>query len=232
MNKRYLTGLLVLAFSVGLVNTVHAQLYPQGDITVVVGFPQGEFEQHVDNAGFGLNFFGGIGLGRTPFVVGLDGGFLVYGFERRREPFSTTIPDVTVDVETSNAIAMGHVLLRLQPPSGFVQPYVDGLFGFKYFFTETSISDEDFRGDEPIASSTNFDDAALSYGLGGGLDIQVYQGRKAAVLINAGARYLFGSEAEYLKEGSIERRNGRVFFTTERSETNILIAQLGVTLKF
>ena len=232
MEKRYLAGLFILALGGSLTGVAHAQIYPQGDISVVVGFPQGEFEDHVDDAGVGLNFFAGIGLGQTPFVVGLDGGFLVYGFERRREPFSTTIPDVTVDVETSNAIAMGHVLLRLQPPTGFVQPYVDGLFGFKYFFTKTSISDEDFRGDDPIVSSTNFDDAALSYGVGGGLDIQIHQGRRKAVLISVGARYLFGSEAEYLQEGSIERRNGRVFFTTDRSETDILMAQLGVTLKF
>ena len=162
--------------------------------------------------------------------MGFDGGFLVYGFERRHEPFSTTIPDVTVAVETSNAIAMGHLLLRLQPPTGSFQPYIDGLFGFKYFFTETSINDE--HGDFAIASSTNFDDAALSYGVGGGLDFEIHRGHRKSVFINVGARYLFGSEAEYLKEGSIERRNGRVFFTTERSETDILITQLGITMKF
>ena len=122
-------------------------------------------------------------------------------------------------------------VLRLQPPSGPVQPYVDGLFGMKYFFTETSIHDDDFY-DEEIASTTNFDDAALSYGVGGGLDIMLHQGRGAAIMINAGARYLFGRQAEYLQEGSIERRNGQVFFTTDRSETDILMIQLGVTLKF
>ena len=232
MDKRYLAGLLVLMLGVSLVSAARAQVYPQGDITLVVGVPQGEFEQHVDDVGFGLNFFAGLGLGRTPIVVGLDGGFLVYGFERRPEPFSTTIPDVTVAVETTNAIAMGHVLLRLQPPTGSFQPYVDGLFGFKYFFTETSISDEDYGGDFAIASSTNFDDAALSYGVGGGLNIEIHRGQRKSLFINVGARYLFGSEAEYLKEGSIERRNGRVFFTTERSETDILITQLGMTMKF
>ncbi len=221
MDKRFLAGLLVLMLGVSLVSAVRAQVYPQGDITLVVGLPQGEFEHHVDDAGVGLNFF-----------VGLDGGFLVYGFERRHEPFSTTIPDVTVAVETSNAIAMGHVLLRLQPPTGFFQPYLDGLFGFKYFFTETTINNGDHGDDFAIASSTNFDDAALSYGVGGGLDFEIHRGHRKSVFINVGARYLFGSEAEYLKEGSIERRNGQVFFTTERSETDLLITQLGITLKF
>lgn len=232
MDKRYLAGLLVLMLGVSLVSAVRAQVYPQGDITFVVGVPQGEFGRHVDDVGFGLNFFAGLGLGRTPFVVGIDGGFLVYGFERRHEPFSTTIPDVTVAVETSNAIAMGHLLLRLQPPTGSFQPYIDGLFGFKYFFTETSINDEHHGDHYAIASSTNFDDAALSYGVGGGIDIKIHRGHRKSVFINVGARYLFGSEAQYLKEGSIERRNGQVFFTTERSETDLLITQLGITLKF
>ena len=231
MKHRYLAGLVIFALGFGVASAVQAQVYPQGDISVIVGFPQGEFEDTVDNAGIGLNFFAGLGLGRTPIVIGLDGGFLVYGFEERREPFSPSIPDVTVRVETFNAIAMGHVLLRLQPPSGAVQPYLDGLFGLKYFFTETTVRDEDFH-DEAIASTTNFDDVALSYGIGGGIDFQLYRGRHNAVLINAGARYLFGSEAEYLQEGSIERRNGRVFFTTDRSETDLLIMQLGITLKF
>ena len=232
MKHRYVAGWIVLAFGLGLVGTAQAQVYPQGDIAVIVGLPQGEFEDNVDNAGFGLSLFGGLGLGHTPIVIGVDAGFLVYGFERRREPFSTTIPDVTVRVETSNAIAMGHMVLRLQPPGGAVQPYLDGLFGFKYFFTETTIKDDDRFDEEEIASTTNFDDAALSYGVGGGLDIMLHRGRGAAVMINAGARYLFGRQAEYLQEGSIERRNGQVFFAIDRSETDILLMQLGITLKF
>jgi len=235
MSIRYLTGLFLAGLVLGLPKTVQAQLYPQGSLAVIVGFPQGEFDQKVENVGFGLDLFGGIGLGRTPVVVGIEGSFLMYGFERRRTPFSNTIPDVTVEVETSNSIALGHLVLRLQPSSGPLRPYADGLFGVKYFFTETTVKDDNFS-DREIASSTNFDDAALSYGVGGGVDIQVYRGRGGkkvgAVLISAGARYLFGSEAEYLREGSIERRDGQVFFTTERSETNILITRLGVTLQF
>lgn len=229
---RYLVALAFAALLVAMPGRAQAQVYPQGDLSFVVGFPQGEFERNIGNAGFGINAFFGLGLGRSPLVVGLDGGVLVYGYERRREPFSNTIPDVTVDVQTSNAIATGHVLLRLQPPRGAVQPYVDGLFGVKYFFTETTIRDDDYE-DSEIASTVNFDDAALSYGIGGGLDVQVFRSRKGpSVMINAGARYLLGSEAEYLKEGSIERGNGSVTYFTERSETNLLIVQLGLALKF
>ena len=232
MKRQYLAVLAVLLLGVSLARDGQAQVYPQGEIAIIVGVPQGEFEDNVDNAGVGLNLFAGIGLGRTPVVLGLDGSFLVYGFERRREPFSPSIPDVTVRVETSNAIAMGHMVLRLQPPRGAFQPYVDGLFGAKYFFTETTIRDDGRFDDEEIASTTNFDDAALSYGIGAGVDVQIFGKRGTAVMLNAGARYLFGREAEYLQEGSIERRSGRLFFATDRSETDILIMQLGIAVKF
>ncbi len=234
MNKSTYASLLLAALSLGFIGTAHAQVRPLGDINLIVGFPQGQFHEHVDNVGVGLNFTGGLALGRSPVIVGAEVGFLIYGFERRNEPFSTAIPDVTVDVETSNFIVPVHLLLRMQPPSGTVQPYFDALFGFNYFATETSIKNDRFFDDEPIASSTNFDDAALSYGVGGGLDFRVYRGRgrRGSLFINVGARYLFGGEAEYLKKGSIERRDGQVFFNTERSETNMLVTNLGLTFRF
>lgn len=233
MRYSYLVGLFVGAFLLGGPGLAQAQVYPQGDISVIVGFPQGEFEHRVDNPGFGLNLFAGLGFGRSPVVLGVEGGFLIYGFERRHEPFSRDIPDVTVEVQTSNAIAMGHMVLRLQPPSGTVRPYVDGLLGVKYFFTETSVYDDYY--DEEIASTTNFDDAALSYGVGGGLDLELYRGRgrrSPQIMLNVGARYLFGTEAEYLQEGSIERHDGYISFFTDRSETHLLVTQLGVKIKF
>lgn len=237
MNTKGWILLSIFALALCLTETAGAQLRPQGSLNFSVGIPQGSFKQHVDNVGLGFDAFVGVGLGKTPIILGVDLGGQVYGFERRNEPFSTTIPDVTVDVETSNNILLAHLLLRIQPATGVVQPYLDGLFGLKHFATETSISDENFSADEPIASSTNFEDTAMSYGVGGGLSVKVYggrggRGRVSAVQINAGIRYLLGSEAEYLKEGSIERRNGQVFFTTERSKTDMLIPQLGAVLKF
>ena len=212
-----------------------AQWKVQSDLAFNVGIPQGEFEQNVDDLGYGANLFVGVGVGRSPVVLGVDAGFLVYGHERREVPLSTTIPDVTVDVTTSNNIVPVHGVLRIQPPGGMVRPYVDGLFGFKYLFTQTSVSGDD--NSEAFASSTNVDDAALSYGLGGGLDVHLYrwrteEGRPMALQIHAGARYLFGGEAEYLQKGAIERRNGQVFFETQRSETSLLVTQFGVTFRF
>ena len=210
---------------------------PQGSVSFLLGVPQGEFRDNVDNIGFGIDVFGGLGVGRSPVVIGLDLGFLIYGRERRSEPFSNTIPDVTVDVETTNNIFQSHLVLRLQPPSGAVRPYLDGLFGFKYLFTQTSIESERFGDNEPIASSTNFDDFALSYGVGGGVHIRLYrpQGEEnevESVALKLGVQYLLGNEAEYLQEGSIRRVNGSIDFDVERSRTTFLEPYLGVALRF
>ncbi|HDL19501.1 MAG TPA: hypothetical protein ENH29_10635 [Bacteroidetes bacterium] len=213
----------------------------QGGLNLMLGVPQGEFSDNVDNPGFGIGGMFGVSIPHSPLMVGGDLGFLIYGSETRKEPFSTTIPDVTVNVETSNNIAMGHLLLRLQAPVGAIRPYMDGLIGFNYLFTETKIKDEDYNDDE-IASSTNFDDAAFSYGAGGGLQIRVYNGRYkkpkegeknlTGVFIDFRVRYLVGGKAEYLKEGSIARENGRVTHDVTQSKTDLLTYQLGVVFTF
>lgn len=224
--------LLLLALFLGSAIDAQAQIRHRLNFDFIVGLPQGEFKNHVDNPGFGLSAFWGLPVERTPVVVGLDAGILIYGLERRFVPFSTTIPDVTVVVETRNSIAMGHLVLRLQPQQGSFQPYVDGLVGFKYLFTESEVQNNHFFEREGVVSSTNFDDFAVSYGLGGGLDVAVYRDQRAAFKINAGVRYLLGSTAEYLVKGAIDRSNGRAAFISDRSETNLLTTQLGVSIWF
>jgi len=210
---------------------------PQGSISFLVGVPQGEFRDNVSNPGFGLDVFGGLGFGRSPVVIGLDVGFLIYGRERRSEPFSNTIPDVTVEVETTNNILQTHFVLRLQPPDGAIRPYADALIGFKYLFTQTRIESERFGDNESIASSTNFDDFALSYGIGGGVTIDLYrpQGEDKEVQsvgLQLGVQYLLGSEADYLRRGSIRREGGSIEFDVERSRTTFLEPYLGVAVQF
>ena len=223
-----------------------------GDAAFVVGLPQGEMADEVDNTGFGghLNF--GISFERVPIFLGVNFGGLDIGGEKRKEPFSTTIPDVTVDVITSHNIVYGHLLLRLQPPQGVVRPFLDGLVGFKNFYTKTRIESEEGNDDDPVAESKNADDTAFSYGIGGGLQIRVYsttvpcgddekraaeaeepfEGALMGVYITAGAWYLMGGEAEYLKEGSIRRENGKVLYDISKSSTDMLMAYLGVTVSY
>ncbi|MBD3236068.1 MAG: hypothetical protein GF330_05150 [Candidatus Eisenbacteria bacterium] len=224
----------------------------EGDAAFAVGLPQGDLADEVDNTGFGGHLNGGLSFERVPLMIGVGFGALEIGREERKEPFSTTIPDVTVDVITNHRIIYGHVLLRLQPTRGVVRPFLDGLVGFKNFRTTTRIESEEGFEDETVAESTNSDDTALSYGIGGGLQVRVHSktvpcgeaekqaaeagelfaGGQFNIYVTGGAWYLLGGEAEYLKEGSIRRENGAVIYDLSKSSTDVLMIYLGVTLSY
>jgi hypothetical protein len=209
----------------------------QVGLDLSVGLPQNEFKEKSNDTGFGLSGEFLASLGRSPFLIGGSLGFMIYGSETRKEPFSTTIPDVTVDVTTTNNMLLGHFLLRAQPSSGGIRPYVDGLLGFNYLFTETRIQSERNYVEEEVASSTNFDDFAFSYGGGGGVLVKVYDGSEKdvnpfRVFVDLKVRYLQGSKAQYLKEGSIHREGGNVDYEVYESTTDLVVVSLGAILEF
>ncbi|MCX6132532.1 MAG: hypothetical protein NTU47_01850 [Ignavibacteriales bacterium] len=152
--------------------STQAQVF-HGGLNFLVGLPQGALKENGDRAGVGLT--GNIGLAPRDyaFMIGLQFGYMNYGTEKKREPFSITIPDVTVDVATENNLAPGHLFLRLQQNSGFFRPYLEEAVGGNYLFTKTTLQNQG-NGGEEVASSTNLDDFAFSYGGGGGVLISIY----------------------------------------------------------
>lgn len=241
MTKRNLGIKLIIATVAVLylcTGSIAAQTNFMGSLHFNMGLPQGELKDQIDaNAyGFGGQIF--YTPRKSPIAIGLEVDWMNYGSETREEPFSTTIPDVTVDVETTNNVLQGFLVLRGQMPTGSVELYGDALLGINYLFTETSISGTGFDF-EDVVSSTNFDDAAFAYGIGGGLMVPVYERKKEAgkggpvkVYIDGGARYIFGGEAEYLKKGSIRRTNGTVSFDAIKSKTDLVKIHLGVAVRF
>ncbi len=214
-------------------------------VAFLVGFPQSEFADNVENNGYGLNVNFDYTFPQSAFSIGFSGGFLIYGQETRREPFSLTIPDVTVEVTRSNNIVPINLYFRVVPATGAVLPYVEGLIGFNYLFTETSIKDLD-EFDEDIASSKNLEDVSFSYGVGGGFMFRVYQNKNqgrirsnededkvSSVYINLGLRYRKGGEAEYLTKGSITIDDDSIVtYDVRESKTDIVMLQIGVVIAF
>jgi len=210
------------------------------DLRLGAGLPQGEFKNNVQNNGFDftgdfLYHFPG-----SPLLIGASMSYVVYGSETRSEPFSYTIPDVTVDVTTTNSIIMGDILLRVQGKNGPIIPYGEGILGISYLTTDTRI--DNLSNDEEIASSNNFNDLTYNYGAGGGLKIRVYQNLKknssiekndlSAVYIDINYRYIKGGEAEYLKEGSVGYNGTKIIYDVKKSTTDINIITIGATLVF
>lgn len=241
MKKILLSVVIIVAF----VSSIHAQEVNVNTNLELV-FPQGEFKQSMDQVGVGIQVNGFYRFPNTIFGLGLDFGFKNFGVDSREEPLSTTIPDLKVEVDNSYNLVQLMLLAKAQPSEGVVRPYIEALAGYNYFFTETTISNRGFNNnDEPIATDTNFEDWAFAWGGGTGVMIKVYdqRGREAKFAqdrseiqqsvgyVNIGVRYLYGQEAEYLKQGSIQINNGTVTYATSRSKTDMMIWQLGFVLR-
>ena len=231
---------LIILFSLTLNQTAYAQEFDAG-INLQVISPQNEFQESINTTGVGINVFGLYRFPDSPFGLGLDFNFNNFGEDTREEPISSTIPDLRVRVENRYNMVQGLMVAKVQPQDGVLRPYAEGLAGFNYFYTQTSIENRGFQNDEPIATDTNFDDWAFAWGGGGGLMIRVFDRRGSgnitqenpisAGYINIGLRYLNGSEAEYLREGSISVSNGNVTYDTLQSRTDMLVFQLGFIIR-
>ncbi|MBD3409981.1 MAG: hypothetical protein GF419_07225, partial [Ignavibacteriales bacterium] len=89
--------IIATLLALGSAAPAFAQMFGGG---FTLGFPQDEFGESLDRIGWGL---GGEALyvvdyPNVPVGLGVDFNYFQLGTETRREPFSYTIPDLTVDV--------------------------------------------------------------------------------------------------------------------------------------
>jgi hypothetical protein len=200
--------------------------------SLILGIPQNEFKENVNNSLFG-GIEGQVTLATpgklNPFTVGLNASFMIYGIESRRAPLSTTVPDVTVDVERTNSMVNFHLLFQICPFDGQVRPYLEGVAGGAYIWTETTV--EGSNDLYEFASTVNQDDFAWSYGAGGGILVSLLEASEdipGGLFLDLKARFMFGSEAEYLTTGDLRVIDGRLIYDTQRSGIDYLAIQIGV----
>lgn len=218
----------------------------QATAALVISTPRGEFD---DNTDTGFGFTGTYVRSISPngvVGIGLSGSFLGYGSTSRRVPLSNTIPDILVDVETSNNTAFVLGLFEVHVP-GSIQPYLQAVAGGGFFYTTTSL--QDTRNDQVILSDTNQSDGTWVWGGGGGLRFRVWESTPdpegaarepegsrtlSRAYVDVGARYLKGNEVEYLKEGSLVTDDGEFDIDPRlaRSEIEVVQYQIGVTVTF
>ncbi len=103
-------------------------------------------------------------------------------------------------VVTTNNIFHGNLFMRLQPDKSWVRPYLEGVVGFRYFFTDTQIKNVWPADQEPIAQTINLGDVALAYGYGIGCSFDLWHRERnreeqegpSGVQLEVGLRYLLG----------------------------------------
>lgn len=203
---------------------VRGEIVFYGDLAL----PVGEFRSNVDLGGGGG--LAGVWLLDDHGMLGLrmDGAFVLYGYQSDRRPFSLTVPEVAVDVRTTNYIVSGGVGPQVYLATGPVRPYVFGTVGVSYFATRTTVRGD--NQDDDLASTTNLHDTSLALSGGGGISIQLSR-RTNPVSLDLGASYQHNGETEYLTSGlpTPSRGRGRRFVPI-LSETNMVVLRVGVTL--
>lgn len=232
---RYGGAIVLVVILMGLPGFSGERFHASIDFTL--GSPRGEFGQNVDRAGLGGSGYFAYKFKNSPFSAGVSVAVLVYGSETRPELLDAAIPEVEVDVTTRNYILNCHFVFRVQPPAGDLRPYVEGLAGFHYLWTETGVYDQGCCN-ERIANSVNQSDIAWSFGAGCGVMWKVYappnreDRNPFAVYIDLGARFLKGGRAEYLREGSMYQEKGQLVYDVKMSKTDLITARLGLSFAF
>jgi hypothetical protein len=193
-----------------------------GDI--VLSQPKGEFANNVPN-GYGFDLTGMFRVDpRGYFNIRADLGGVQYGRERQRVNFPNT-GRVSLDLETDNRIGFGAIGAQLQIPDGWLRPYANAAIATTYFWTESSLSGSDDSYE--YASTTNYDDWSHAWIFGGGLMIPF---GKSMGALNLGAKYHYGAEATYLREGDItDNSDGTITLNPRSSKTDLVLWQLGVS---
>ncbi|GAB5409882.1 MAG: hypothetical protein BalsKO_22470 [Balneolaceae bacterium] len=205
------------------------------DIGFALGSPMGGFQQSLDRNSYGVDMGATYQIPNTPIHFG---GGLIYqnfGWTERSEYFSPAIQEVKLRVRTTNNMVTPHFLLRIEPDLGAISPFVEGIIGFNYLYTESSVLDD--WAEEEIASSVNYDSFTPSSGVGGGMKFKLYEGYNGdgdffGMSLILKAKYMLGGEANYLKEGGLIRNRRGVSYDITRSRTDLTTFNVGVVFSF
>jgi hypothetical protein len=189
--------------------------------------PTGEFHSQVDHA-WGIGGSARYHLrGFSPLGLRADVSFLNYGDEKQRVPLSPTVNRVLIDMSTTNNIVVVSGGPELAIMTGALRPYLYAFAGYSYFYTESSVGDDNGGN---FASTTNFDDGGLATGFGGGLRLPL-RVRSVGLSFDAGARLTRSGTRSYLKPGDVlDQPDGTLLFTPRTTRTDFWQYHIGVSI--
>lgn len=203
----------------------------QGSLGGGIGLsvPTGDFRQAAEKNMFLLNAHLAFPLGRVPVIQGgFAFGYSVMGHNERTVPVNTEYMDITEGTLTTRSKVFSyHPLLRLNPLTGRIRPYVDGMVGFRQFSTTSKVTADGVE--ENISKERNETDVAFSTGWAAGLMYTF--GDRAYVELRM--EFIDSGEATYVDPESVTISDqGLVGFSTKTSNTDVTNITAGIGLLF
>ncbi len=190
----------------------------------------GEFGQRVDGGLGGQAAFRVRFGDRSPVLLRMDGGFMIYGFERVGVCYATPWGcQLGPDVTTTNSVGYfgAGPEFSLEGP---VAPYAFATAGFSYFSTQSSLNSGDPWYDDAF-DTRHFGDLVFSSRFGGGLRVRF--GGPGSLAMDVGAEYNRNGIADYLAEGDIvDNPDGSLTLYPSRTEANYVTMRLGLSIPF
>ena len=195
-----------------------------------IGIPIGEFDRRQGQQMAGLSANVAIPMRRLPLSYGFDFGWNRMGSKREVVAIDQEhIQSTTGDLKVTSNVYSYHGLLRLQPFTGKVSPYMDVMSGMRQFTTSSRIDVEGV--DEPLMEQRNENEFIGSIGWAAG--VQVLPGKNRNFLLELRLERLNGGQVNYVDPRSIViTPDGVVDYSALTSGTRVINLTFGVGLRF
>ena len=192
--------------------------------------PRGENATKNDNFGFALDINGGYQFEGLPIILG--GEFLFGGYTGGYEgtAYYDDYSNDKFDISTESNIISFMAYVRFQSDGEYFQPYIEALAGFKVLWTATEYDYTEYWEEEDTDTNIDFSDFVWTYGVGFGFLVPISKTQEGSesVFLDFNFKFLFGAEAEYLKDYKFIGDYGYYSFVSGKSRTDSYIARLGL----
>jgi hypothetical protein len=206
-------------------------LYAFAQVAVPLGELRDAIKNGYGNVGIGIG--GGILLNPlkkgkpSPLLVGVDGGYLLYGVDRI--PANATHGEIN---SSFNIYTVGLSGRLMASQYRRFTPFVDGMFGLKIFNLRSKVY-QTVNGTTTEYVLDSHNDNTMSYSAGAGFFLRTRGGRLDFGNIGFFLRFLYswGLETRYVQRNSIYiDANNNLQYQTATTQTNMFLIQFGVQI--
>ncbi len=197
--------------------------------------PRDEFKSIYEGNPVGIGGLFLINGRRSPFEFGVGYGWQSMG---KQDESIRILEGQDVDgndIYTSGQITVNsniktyQTVARFKPFAGKVQPYIDGILGFKSYTTKTTILADNGSYSEVIDEDKEAKDVSGVFGWATGIKFEVAR----SFMLEGRFEALQGGRTTFINPETIEiDKEGGLTYSKENSNTNVYLFQIGFSIEF